>query len=178
MRLRSLIPFTLAFAAVGSLVLVRNVRVFHAWIPSANPSQDGLATNAVAALTALFGGWVLEETAGYQIQVLLAGMVLLGLGFVLVRQHRLGAVCHDVWLAGPRYLPILWAVAYVGCLNCQRTRVHFDEIDARLILPAGAALMIPAAAFWGGAFPPAAVIGVALIVVLTVVGEPRGGHAA
>jgi len=173
MRLRSLVPFTLGFAAVGSLVLVRNVRVLHALIPSANPSQDGLATNAVAALTALFGGWVLQEPAGYQIQMVLAGMVFLGSGFILFRQHRLRAVCRDVCLAGQRYLLILWAAAYVGCLIGQRTRTHFDELDARLILPAGVALMIPAAAFvlqvWPRLRPAAVYIGVALIAVLTLV---------
>jgi hypothetical protein len=170
-RLRSLIPFSLAFAAVTSLVLVRNLRVLRALSPPANPSQDNLATNAATALRALFGAWMFEDSANYQ--MLLAGLAVLGLGLILLRQHRLRPVCHYVCLVGQRYLLILWAAAYIGSLIYQRTRTHFDEIDARLVLPAGVALIIPTAAVLLQVFPPLrpaiVYIGTALILVLTSV---------
>ena len=149
-RLAAAGAFVCGWAALALPLLLRTHHADGTWFgPARNPSTLGLARNAHDALAALLGGWA----GSGMIPAALQGLVACGLVAVAtVALARRGELRERLWGNGRLTLP-LWTATYLAALVLERTRTHFDPIDARLVLPAAVPATLVVAGLLAAAVP-------------------------
>jgi 4-amino-4-deoxy-L-arabinose transferase-like glycosyltransferase len=135
-KLRTLGLYIVGFTMPASFILVRNLIVIGAIMPSPNPSNVGFKSNVLAAFQAVFeqylGTYIFEPI----VQVHLIAFWLLALGILLIRQRRLHVTMQAVFIKKGAWLLTCWSWGYLVFLVYQRTYTHFDQINDRLVIPA------------------------------------------
>jgi hypothetical protein len=165
--------YVAGFLPVAGPVLLHNWVTTHALLPSYNPTTTGLVENTGRALETLFGGYVgVGEVLHREVTLAVCFVALFAL--VLFR-HRAGS---GAWLASTffqqgRYLLIGWTVGYSALVVYQRSIHHFDELDARLLVPAGVTLVMLIVAFTVRALnlSPRLAVTIAIMIAGAAVGQ-------
>jgi 4-amino-4-deoxy-L-arabinose transferase-like glycosyltransferase len=136
-----------AFMLVAAPVLLHNWATARAVLPSYNPSTIGMLENTGSALESLFGSYAeVGDATQLEIGITVCVIVLLLVG--LLRHRRMvGRWLGDTFFQSGRYLLIMWAAAYTTLLIVLRSIYHFDDLEPRLLLPAGITLVVAMAAF-------------------------------
>lgn len=141
-------------------ILIRNIALAGELIPRPLPSDQGWQQNTTEAAQALLGNFFLAEKQ--QVAQSLVSLVFLGIVFLWKRRSlRLRNVPHR-----PDVLLLLWALIYTSGLILQRTRVHFDPLDSRLLLPAGVPFLILLGNLAGNPRAVRTVLALGLLLVL------------
>jgi hypothetical protein len=158
--------------AVGP-VLLHNWATTHALLPAYNPATTGLMENIGRALETLFGGYTrLGEVL--QREVALTFCLFALFMVVLFRQRAAsGRWLVNTFLQQGRYLLIGWAVVYTALVIYQRSIHHFDELDSRLLVPAGVTLVMLIVAFTVRALNigPRIAMSIAILVAIAALGQ-------
>lgn len=146
------LAYLLGVGAAMLPVLLHNRLAAGVFLPQPLPSERGLFANTGDALWALLGNVV--QTERFPLPQALAVGVFLAV--VLWRRAlRLPRQASLLWL---------WPLVYTVGLILQRSRVHFDPLDFRLLLPAGLFLVIGL----GGLQPSRRVARAVLLIALLV----------
>lgn len=165
--------YVAGFLPVAGAVLLHNWVTTHALLPSYNPATTGLVENTGRALETLFGGYV-EIGEVLHGEAALAVCLVALFALVLFR-HRAAS---GGWLASTffqqgRYLLAGWAIAYTALVVYQRSIHHFDELDARLLVPAGVTLVMLIMALTVRALnlSPRVAVTIAIVIGIAAVGQ-------
>jgi hypothetical protein len=130
------------FATVACLLIFRNVIVSQTLVGHVrNPSNVNVLDNVLAAGKVLVGGY-LDPVVPAVLQALLCFIVV---SVFIIRMIRSSDIFYNIiWLmlARSRYVLPLWSIVYLVLLLIQRSRVHADPVNARLIVPAGIFLVV------------------------------------
>ncbi|MDQ5824488.1 MAG: glycosyltransferase family 39 protein [Chloroflexota bacterium] len=165
--------YVAGFLLVAGPMLLHNWVTTHALLPSYNPATTGLLENTGRALETLFGGYA-EVGEVLHREVALAVCLVALLEWVLFRcRAGSGEWLKDAFVRRGRYLLIGWAVAYSALVVYQRSIYHFDELDARLLVPAGVTLVMLIVAFTVRALnlSPRVAVTVAIVAAVAAVGQ-------
>ncbi|MDQ3930261.1 MAG: glycosyltransferase family 39 protein, partial [Chloroflexota bacterium] len=167
-RLATVSLYVVGFVVIAGPVLLHNWLATGALLPSYNPSNSSAMENAGRALATLFGGYA-EVGDSLQREVVFALVLIALFGLALLRQRGTSSR----WLANTffrddRYLLVGWAVTYTALVVYQRSIHHFDELDERLLVPAGLALVMLVVAFAARAVHISwrAAMGVAILIAM------------
>jgi hypothetical protein len=138
-KLRDLTWYVVGFALPASAVLVRNYYLSRAFMGgNPNPSSLGPGDNLRDVLSAVFGHFFAGTGAPLQLgALLLTGLIICAW---LVYHRTWLSTVRTVFLSHRRYMLTIWPLGYLVFLVYLRSRYHFDEIDVRLIAPAGVTL--------------------------------------
>jgi hypothetical protein len=165
--------YAVGFLVVAGPVLLHNWLTTHDLLPSYNPATTGLVENIGRALETLFGGYLPVGEVPHQAVAL--ALCLIALFMLVLFRHRAAS---GEWLASTflqqgRYLLAGWTIAYTALVVYQRSVHHFDELDARLLVPAGITLVIAIVAFAVRALTvgPRVAVVLAMIVAIAALGQ-------
>ncbi len=165
--------YVAGFLLVAGPVLLHNWVTTRALLPSYNPATTGLVENTGRALETLFGGYA-EVGEVLHREVALAVCLAALAALVLLRQRAAsGGWLKKTFFQRGRYLLIGWSIAYTALVVYQRSIHHFDELDARLLVPAGVALVMLIVAFTVRALNLSSrvAVTVAIVVAVAAVGQ-------
>ena len=141
-------------------ILMRNLALAGELVPRPLPSDQGWQQNATEAAQALLGSFFLAGRQ--QVAQSIVSLVFLGAVFLWKRRSlHVRNLPHR-----PDVLLPLWALLYTGGLILQRTQVHFDPLDSRLLLPAGVPLLILLGNLAGNPRAVRAVLALGLLLAL------------
>ena len=154
------VAYALGAALPVAPLLIRNLALTGELIPRPLPSDQGWQQNTAEAAQALLGNFFLAERQ--QVAQGLLSLVFLGIVFLWERRSlRLRNILHR-----PDVLLLLWVLIYTSGLILQRTRVHFDPLDSRLLLPAGVPLVLLLGNLAGNPRAARAVLALGLLLAL------------
>jgi 4-amino-4-deoxy-L-arabinose transferase-like glycosyltransferase len=152
-RLRDLVVhiilFLCAWALPVALVAGHNLVSINRLLPTALPSDKGWLPNLGDAVQGLFGSFLSTYLAP-GIHYTLWLLVLATITMIAWRQGRLGAYFAERLLHQERWLLWLWPVLYTAFIVLQRSQSFFDELDIRLLAPAGVTLWLAIAGLLSG----------------------------
>ena len=137
-RVKASVSYGAGFLLIAAFVWARNIRLIGALMPEPNASYVSFHVNlkkTVMVLLRLTPDSIPSASALVLILMLMCGVIVL-----LLRQRRLISGLKSILIDDGRYLLPMFAAGYLCFLVIQRTRVHFDWINWRLVLPAGAVL--------------------------------------
>jgi hypothetical protein len=141
-KLRDSALFMIGAVAPVALVLLRNLKLLGALIPSPNPSTLGLAEILRSEFWMLFSGYFrFADKLGPSVSSALLLGLLAGLLGLLAWRGELRARLRELFFERGRYLLPLWSVTYLLLLTRQRLSFNFDWTP-RLLLPASVVLIL------------------------------------
>ena len=120
--------YSLGFALVALPVMLHNVSQTGHALPLPLPSDQGLLTVLREGLLALLGNYFVMDRHGAP-----QALLTVGLALWIAGKTKPAGPLHP--LSSHRLL-LVWVLLYTTTLTAQRCRVHFDPLDARLLLPA------------------------------------------
>jgi 4-amino-4-deoxy-L-arabinose transferase-like glycosyltransferase len=140
---RRILVYAAGFAVVAAPIVLRNLLVTGSPTGAIRgPSTIPFFTNLSVAARVLFDQWWAGPTArgGYRPGALASLLLFALFAAWLARRHEAGR-----WLIdGRRFVLWAWPLGYAGYMVLQRSVMHFDFLDARLLAPA--LLFVPALA--------------------------------
>jgi 4-amino-4-deoxy-L-arabinose transferase-like glycosyltransferase len=141
--------FLLGWVLTGSTVLAYNLIGIGRIVPANLPSNRSLLMNLADAVNAIFGNFLPSGIkSSYQFILVFISIILIGL---IARWQGRGAdYSKEILLSSGRYLLTIWALVYFCFVVYQRSVIHFDELDLRLMAPSSVPLIILTAASIAG----------------------------
>lgn len=148
-KLRLALYYVIGFGLPAGLVLAHNWISARVLIPAALASDRDLLSNGQDAAWSILGDYSTIGSAGEQAAA--AGVILIAGGLTLALQRRLREL-PGILVNNGRCLLLFWSAGYLAFVITLRTISYFSTIDDRIAVPAGAVLVIPAAALLYGIF--------------------------
>ena len=145
--------FILAFSLPFLSVAAHNYFSLGRIMPPALPSQSDLVTNLRDLFHYLFGLYLAEGIDSI-IQVMVIGILFLVISVVWLTRGRVKSSLQVIFFQEGGFLIPFWILAYSSFLVYRRTVTNFDEINLRLVSPAGVAFMILVAALIASLLSP------------------------
>lgn len=147
---RQILTYILGFSIPAGLIFGRNFIVSGHLITSPNPSPENFFFNLYNAVRGLLGEYSTFWPEAFSATVW--ALILLFITLFLCIKIGRKAISELVFTPA-RSILLIWPILYVLFLVLQRSVVFFDQIDMRLIMPAGVTLIILWAALFLRAFP-------------------------
>jgi 4-amino-4-deoxy-L-arabinose transferase-like glycosyltransferase len=132
--------YFIGFCVPAGAVLGRNFLVSGSVLPSFSPSTLNLKQNFIASFHALFGDYLSASFPRFQFELFTLLVVAIWVALALRRDVQSSIT--QVFFANNRYVLTLWCFVYLSFLIVERSRTHFDPIDARFIAPAGVVMIL------------------------------------
>lgn len=144
-RMSVLIPYLTGFAIPSGFVLIHNIQVSNSIIPESISSNIGIGSNVVLVVKVLFGNYF--NFLPQIVELVLLSLILIITLCVLAFQQKILFSLREVLFNQGRYLLTIWVLSYLTFLIILSSLIHIDQIDPRLVFPAGMIMVLLLSAF-------------------------------